>query len=119
MDNVRFERTAYQWKVTERLTNEPVGIAQCEVVDASELSYDTFRHEYLERNRPVIIKNAVTHWPAFNLWNRNFFSEKYSLNKIHVKLGLSGVFEGPELRESWENGGTPLPEMIREQLELG
>lgn len=118
MNRVRFERKPKEWEVTDRLTGKPIKIAQCEVIDAKILPYDTFRHEYLEQSRPVIIKNAVSHWPAFQLWGRNFFAEKYSLNKIHVKLGVNGVFEGPELRKLWEKEKNSLPENIREQLEF-
>ena len=66
------------------------------------MSEDEFRHDYLERNRPVIITGALSAWPANTKWGRNFFSENFGNQELHVKLGQNGIFEGPESREKWK-----------------
>ena len=60
---------------------------------------------------------VVDHWAALDKWNRDFFRTEYAIeNNIHVKLGVNGVFEGPELRSEWSD--EPLPQFIVEQLEF-
>lgn len=116
MKNVNFKREKRQWKATDR-NGDDIAVAKCEVRSAESLSYDEFRHEYLERNRPVIVTGVVDHWAALNKWNRDFFRNEYAIeNNIHVKLGLNGVFEGPEWRSQWSD--EPLPPFIAEQLEF-
>ena len=118
MKDVQFDRRRERWAVTDDENNEAL-IAQCEVRSANTLSYDEFRHDYLERNRPVILTDAVNNWPAFQTWNRSFFRSQYESSQIHVKLGVNGVFEGPEQRSQWLDAeSTKLPESILEQIEF-
>ena len=37
-------------------------------VEAAELTPTRFREEFLERMRPVVVRGAVRHWPAFEHW---------------------------------------------------
>merc|ERR1712037_837219 len=84
-----------------------------------ELSYQEFRHSYVERNKPVILPDAVDHWKAFSLWSKKYFLEKLDTAKIHVKLGESGVFEGPEERKLWQDAAEhELPEKLTKKLQF-
>lgn len=40
-----------------------------ETVNAADLDEEIFRKEFVANNRPCLIKNAVSHWPAFQTWN--------------------------------------------------
>lgn len=37
-------------------------------IDASAISPEQFQREYVARNRPCVLRGAVTHWPAFERW---------------------------------------------------
>lgn len=41
-------------------------------VDAAHLDALTFYREYVAKNRPVIIENAISHWPAIHKWNHAY-----------------------------------------------
>src|SRR5215831_17994314 len=43
----------------------------------SNLSYEAFIHEYVKRNRPVIITDAAKDWPALKTWNLEYFKARY------------------------------------------
>eukprot|EP01039_Chlorochromonas_danica_P009594 gene9594-10604_t len=44
-------------------------------ISAADLSLEEFVNRYELPNRPVIITDAFTHWPAFSQWTRSFFEE--------------------------------------------
>jgi len=47
-------------------------------VDRRErLSLDEFKHEYLHRNRPVVITDAIESWSARRTWTMDFFRSRY------------------------------------------
>lgn len=113
MDEIKFSRGKNSWKT------EGAQIPKCEKRSAKELSYQEFRHSYVERNKPVIITDAVDHWKAFSLWSKKYFLEKLDAAKIHVKLGESGVFEGPEARNLWQDAAeNALPEKLTKKLQF-
>ncbi len=41
------------------------------------LSVNQFKHEYLLRNRPVVIVDAVEDWPARKTWTFDYFRDRY------------------------------------------
>jgi hypothetical protein len=41
------------------------------------LSVKEFKHEYLHRNRPVVITDAFEDWPARNKWTFDYFRARY------------------------------------------
>ena len=52
MGDLNFFRDSTEWHVTDQ-SNKRTEIPRCEIRSARDLSRDEFRHEYLERNRPV------------------------------------------------------------------
>jgi ribosomal protein L16 Arg81 hydroxylase len=43
----------------------------------SKLPLDEFKRNYLAADRPVIITDAIDHWPARKLWSPEYFRDKY------------------------------------------
>src|SRR6266446_3603914 len=48
-----------------------------EVDRRERLSLDDFKHEYLLRNRPVVITDAIESWRARRTWTMDFFRSRY------------------------------------------
>jgi histone arginine demethylase JMJD6 len=48
-----------------------------EVDRRERLSVRQFKHEYLHTNCPVVITDAIEHWPARNKWTMDFFRSIY------------------------------------------
>lgn len=42
----------------------------------SVLDSTTFERTFVARNRPCVIRNAVSHWPAIDKWSLDYISEK-------------------------------------------
>ena len=49
-----------------------LNIETIERVDAKEMTADRFVKEYEIANKPVIVKDATTAWPAIHKWNRQY-----------------------------------------------
>lgn len=47
-----------------------------------------FYRNYVAANRPVIIKNAISHWPAIQKWNINFFKLIFKSSKLDPMINL-------------------------------
>jgi histone arginine demethylase JMJD6 len=50
----------------------------------SGLTADAFRREYLQPPRPVILTDAISHWPALGRWSPQFFKQEYGQLSIKV-----------------------------------
>src|SRR5688572_13528488 len=48
-----------------------------EVDRRERLSLREFQHEYLYRDRPVVITDAIESWPARSTWTMDFFRSRY------------------------------------------
>ena len=53
MGEIEFERTSAEW-VPRDLAGKRVEVPKCEKRSINSITPDEFRHDYLERNRPVI-----------------------------------------------------------------
>jgi len=52
-------------------------------------------------------------------WNKEYFLNRFGDQKLHVKLGKNGIFEGPEKREKWsDHKENELPTFIADQLDF-
>src|SRR5882724_3579232 len=49
-----------------------------------KLSRKEFLHEYVLKNRPVVLKDAAKHWKAISKWTPVFFKEQYGDRKVPV-----------------------------------
>jgi len=54
----------------------------------SNLSLEEFMVEYLIPNKPVVITDVVTKWPAFQKWSKENLTEKYGENKFFINSGV-------------------------------
>src|SRR5262249_33528627 len=56
-----------------------------EQIDKREkLSRKEFLHEYVLKNRCVVLKDAAQNWPALSKWTPQFFKEKYGTKRVPV-----------------------------------
>ena len=65
-------------------TNTRAAALPVERRDASTLSYEAFRREYVEKNRPVVVENAVTAWPALRKWTPEHFKTTFGPRLVDV-----------------------------------
>lgn len=50
------------------------------------ISRDEFERDYLEPLQPVVITDAISHWPALGKWTPQFFKEHYG----HLEVEIDG-----------------------------
>ncbi len=67
------------------LPNEPL---QIERRKASELPYPEFLREYVRKNRPVVIEQAVPQWTALRDWTPEFFASRFGDEQVGVTYGV-------------------------------
>jgi hypothetical protein len=54
-------------------------------IDAGELTEQVFKKEWVSKNRPILIKGAVKHWPAVKKWrDKNFWLSAFDNFKVDV-----------------------------------
>ncbi len=71
--------------VTKVIDLIPGKIEPIEAIDSKSLDCHTFRHEFVLKHKPLLIKNAVMHWPAIEKWKKLSYLENTSDNiKVHV-----------------------------------
>lgn len=49
-----------------------------------------FYRQWVSPNVPVIIKNAINHWPALKLWNSDYFRDKIGDKEVTVAVTPNG-----------------------------
>src|SRR5579863_2626937 len=55
-----------------------------EIDKRERLSRSEFLHEYVLKNRPVVLKGATQGWQAISKWTPEFFKEKYGSRRVPV-----------------------------------
>lgn len=50
-----------------------------------QLDYDEFVRDHLKTNTPVIIRGAVSHWPAVSKWNLDYLKKTIGNNTLTLK----------------------------------
>ena len=48
------------------------------------LTATDFYEQYFWRNRPLVLQNLMTDWPALNKWTLEFFAERYGSKIIEI-----------------------------------
>jgi len=64
--------------------SSPLPFRAIERRDASELSYERYVAEYVDRNRPVILSNSAPQWNAMRAWTPAFFRERFGAQTVNV-----------------------------------
>lgn len=54
---------------------------------------ETFRREYFIGNRPLVIRGAVTGWPALSLWSRQYFESFLDNRMVTVDYSSDGFLK--------------------------
>ncbi len=55
-------------------------------LDADQLTPQIFFSHHYATNTPLLVKNMVSHWPAMQRWNLDYFEEKLGDAKIEVQF---------------------------------
>jgi lysine-specific demethylase 8 len=78
----------HQIKRVKEETNQVVDLFKCSIKSIECPSMSTFKNDYMETNRPVILTNCMTHWPAVSLWSVDYLKEMAGPRTVPVELGL-------------------------------
>eukprot|EP01135_Chromosphaera_perkinsii_P009287 Nk52_evm39s1705 gene=Nk52_evmTU39s1705 len=62
---------------------------QVEVLEIPPSPLEFYR-EYVSQNRPVVVRNAINHWPALEKWNMEYLKRKIGGNSVTVALTPNG-----------------------------
>src|SRR4051794_36162592 len=73
------------YPITKVIDLVPAPVVDLETVQASQMSAERFWTDYVSRQRPVLIRNAVTHWPAYERWSASYLIERLD-NDLNVKF---------------------------------
>jgi Cupin-like domain len=68
----------------------PIQPIECR--SANTLPYEVFLKEYVENNRPLIIRDAVPKWNALRTWTPEFFKDRFGSVTVEVTYGVSMRF---------------------------
>jgi hypothetical protein len=66
------------------VSDQRIRIVPIERRDASTLSFKDYVREYVDKNRPVIITNAVPAWNAVKEWTPEFFKSRFGTKTVQV-----------------------------------
>jgi hypothetical protein len=70
------------WK--NEITEPEAGYSSGQIDKRECLSREEFLHEYVLKNRPVVLKNAARSWKALGKWTPEFFRERYGERMVPV-----------------------------------
>lgn len=71
----------------------------------SGLSSHEFLHHYYALNRPIIIEDVASHWPAMKKWNIDFLRKHFGKEQVSYQKGRSST----DFRESFTDHSTTGP----------
>jgi hypothetical protein len=69
---------------TDEVTGSDTEYQPGQIDRRERLSREEFLHEYVQRNRPVILTDAARDWPALGKWTPDFFAEHYGSRMVPV-----------------------------------
>jgi hypothetical protein len=95
-----------------------ITIQPIECRSASTLPYKTFLSDYVARNRPLIIRDAVPEWNALRSWTPEYFKGRFGAKTVDVTYGVSMRFAeliDAVLASTQENPGPYLHKVIIHQ----
>jgi histone arginine demethylase JMJD6 len=70
------------WK--DQPSGSDPGFASGQIDKREKLSRKEFLHEYVRKNRPVVITDAAREWKALSKWTPKFFADNYGDRKVPV-----------------------------------
>jgi hypothetical protein len=59
---------------------------------ASELSYESFLRDYVDRNLPVVVEGAANAFPAIERWTPEFFKNRFGSKQVNISYGETMSF---------------------------
>jgi histone arginine demethylase JMJD6 len=79
---VETRSTLSMWK--DELNGSDSDYSTAQIDKREKLSRKEFLHEYVRKNRPVVITDAAREWEALSKWTPQFFKDKYGDRKVPV-----------------------------------
>ena len=67
--------------------------AQVPILEAPPTALE-FLREWVTYNRPVVIKNAINHWPAMKKWSLEYLKHKLKEHPVSVAVTPTGMIWG-------------------------
>ena len=113
------KRTEHNFYSDEHTVDKPeeIDIAQCDRINANEMTKERFFTDFLKRSKPVILEGGVSEWKVMQKWTTEYLRSEFGHRKVHVKMTPGGDFEGVEKAELWEGYDSfEIPQMVKEQL---
>jgi hypothetical protein len=59
-------------------------------IDAAQLGQADFDRDYFRGNRPLVVRGAVDHWPAFRRWSPAYFESLFGDRTVPVDYSRDG-----------------------------
>ena len=78
----------------------------------SNLTKAEFEAEYVSKSRPVLLTDAIDHWPARGKWNLDYFESKYADKR--VRFDKKEWRLGDFIREIKAADGSTMPPYLKE-----
>ncbi|MEJ8845368.1 cupin-like domain-containing protein [Variovorax rhizosphaerae] len=64
-----------------------------ERVDGAQLSYDDFLARYMHTNRPVVLTNVASDWPAMRNWTPEHFKKRFGSQPVAIGYDRNMPFD--------------------------
>lgn len=55
-----------------------------QIDEFNELDEATFRNEYVNKGKPVLIRGGAKHWEAYRVWGFDFFKDNYGSHPVYL-----------------------------------
>lgn len=82
--------------MTVALPHPPIAVDEVSSIDE-----DTFRRDYLARHRPLIVRQAVAHWPAMD-WSDDNLRTKLAGHPLRVDVTPHDPHDQLDLNRTWQ-----------------
>jgi hypothetical protein len=66
-------------------------------------SVEEFEARYISRSRPVILRGAISDWPAITLWSRDYFMARFGDRQVPTLRAMNGAVYDLEAGARYES----------------
>jgi lysine-specific demethylase 8 len=65
-------------------------------------SREEFEERYVQRSQPVIVRGAISDWPALRLWTNDYFRRRFGDREVPVVRVKNGALYDPQTGVNYE-----------------